>query len=134
MASFWGEVKRRNVFKVAVAYSVVGWILVEVATTVLPTFDAPRWVVQVFTFLILAGLPVALIFAWAFELTPEGLKREHEVDRSQSITQKTGRKLDYLVFGVMALALVYFAVDKFLLTDAPVTTEIVADDFSRQCR
>jgi TolB-like protein/cytochrome c-type biogenesis protein CcmH/NrfG len=128
MASFWGEVKRRNVFKVAVAYAVVAWVLVEAASIVLPTFKAPEWVMQVFTFLVIAGLPLALIFAWAFEMTPEGLKREHEVDRSQSITPQTGRKLDYLIIGVMALALTYFVVDKFLPTDATLTTEIVTDD------
>ncbi len=128
MVSFWGEVKRRNVFKVAVAYAVVGWVLVEVASIVLPTFDAPTWVMKVFTFLIIAGLPLALIFAWAFEMTPEGLKREHEVDRSQSITQKTGRKLDYFIIAIMAVALIYFAYDKFLPQESPETTEIVADD------
>ena len=128
MASVWGELKRRNVFKVAVAYAVVAWVLVEAASIVLPTFKAPEWVMQVFTFLVIAGLPLALIFAWAFEMTPEGLKREHEVDRSQSITGQTGRKLDYVIIGVMALALTYFAVDKFMPADAPVTTEIVAED------
>jgi len=128
MASFWGEVKRRNVFKVAVAYAVVGWVLVEVASIVLPTFDAPNWVMKVFTFLIIAGLPLALIFAWAFEMTPEGLKREHEVDRSQSITHKTGRKLDFLIIGVLVVAVGMLLADKFLLTDAPIATEIVADE------
>jgi len=128
MASILGELKRRNVFRVAMAYAVVGWVLVEVASIVLPTFGAPDWVMKVFTFLIIAGFPVAMIFAWAFEMTPEGIKREHEVDRSQSITHATGRKLDYFIIAVMAVALVYFVYDKFVLPEHVETTEIVADD------
>jgi TolB-like protein/predicted Zn-dependent protease len=110
------------------AYAVVGWVLVEVASIVLPTFGAPDWVMKVFTFLIIAGFPLALIFAWAFEMTPEGIKREHEVDRSQSITHATGRKLDYFIIAVMAVGLIYFAYDKFVLPELAETTEIVADD------
>jgi len=128
MASLWAELKRRNVFKVAMGYAVVAWVLVEVASIVLPTFEAPGWVMKAFTFLVIAGLPLALIFAWAFELTPEGLKREHEVDRSQSITQKTGRKLDYLIIGVLVVAVGWLLADKLLLTEDPVATEIVVDD------
>ena len=70
------ELKRRNVFRVGVAYAIVAWLLVEVASVVLPTFAAPEWVMKVFTFLVMLGFPLALILAWAFELTPEGLKRE----------------------------------------------------------
>ena len=75
------ELKRRNVFRVGVAYAIVAWLLVEVASVVLPTFKAPEWVLQVCTFLLIFGFPLALIFAWAFEMTPEGIKREAEVDR-----------------------------------------------------
>ena len=78
MASVWAELRRRNVVKVAVAYAIVGWLLVEVASVVLPTFKAPEWIMQVFTFLVIVGFPIALIFAWAFELTPEGIKREKD--------------------------------------------------------
>jgi adenylate cyclase len=70
--SLIAELKRRNVFRVGVAYAIVAWLLVEVASVVLPTFDAPEWVLQVCTFLVIFGFPLALIFAWAFELTPEG--------------------------------------------------------------
>jgi TolB-like protein len=115
VVSVWRELKRRNVVKVAVAYAIVGWLLVEIATTILPTFEAPRWAIQTFTFLIILGFPVALVFAWAYELTPEGLKKETDVDRSLSITNMTGRKLDYLIIAALALALVYFAFDKFVL-------------------
>ena len=115
MASVWAELRRRNVVKVAVAYAVVGWLLVEVASVVLPTFKAPEWIMQVFTFLVIVGFPIALIFAWAFELTPEGIKREKEVDRSQSITHITGRNIDYIIIAALVLALGFFAFDKFVL-------------------
>jgi len=115
VASIWSELKRRNVVKVAVAYAVVGWLLVEIASTVLPTFEAPRWVLQTLTFVFILGFPLALIFAWAYELTPDGLKKEGDVNRSLSIAHVTGRKLDYLIIAALALALVYFAFDKFVL-------------------
>ncbi len=76
MASVWGELRRRNVVKVAVAYAIVAWLLVEVASVLLPTFEAPDWIMQVFTFLVIVGFPLALIFAWAYELTPEGIRAD----------------------------------------------------------
>jgi len=128
MASVWGELKRRNVVRVAIAYAVVSWITLQFADVLIPLLSLPESVGKLVFLLLAIGFPLALIFAWAFELTPEGLKKEKEVDRSQSITSDTGRKLDYFVIAVMAVALVYFATDKFLLTDVPVTTEVVADD------
>ena len=76
MASVWGELRRRNVVKVAVAYAIVGWLLIEAADLLLENFGAPDWVVKAFTILVFLGFPLALIFAWAFELTPQGIKRE----------------------------------------------------------
>ncbi len=105
MVSFFEELRRRNVVKVGVAYIVVGWIMVSIADIFLPTFGAPEWVQKVLMFLIILGLPMALIFAWAFELTPEGLKLEKNVDRSQSVTAKTGRKLDFVIIGLLVIAL-----------------------------
>ncbi len=116
MASFFEELKRRNVVKVGIAYAVTGWILVEVIDVVMPTFGAPEWVQKVATFMIILGLPVALIFAWAFEVTPEGLKLERDVDRSQSITTKTGRKLD---FGIIALLVAALGVSLYLNLTGP---------------
>lgn len=128
MASIWGELKRRNVVKVAVAYAIVGWLLVEIATTVLPTFEAPPWVTQTIVFVIVLGFPLALLFAWAFELTPEGLRREKEVDRSDSITHQTGRKLDFLIIGVLGLAVVYLFADKFFWAEEPsMLTPVVTE-------
>src|SRR5438094_1818057 len=78
--NFLAELKRRNVYKVAVAYAVVGWLLIQVSSTVLPTFHAPEWVVQTLVVLVAIGFPIALVIAWAFEMTPEGLKRTEDVD------------------------------------------------------
>ncbi len=107
--SFFRELKRRNVFRVAVAYAVVGWLLVEVASVLFPTFEAPAWVMKVFATIILLGFPLAMFFAWAYEITPDGLKKEEDVDRSQSITTRTGRKIDYMIIGLLSVAVVFFA-------------------------
>jgi TolB-like protein/cytochrome c-type biogenesis protein CcmH/NrfG len=117
---FIAELKRRNVFRVGAAYAIVAWLLIEVASVVLPTFEAPGWVMKVLTFLVILGFPLALILAWAFELTPEGLKREAEVDRTESTTHTKGRKLDFAIIGLLAIAVVYFAVDKFVLQTGPI--------------
>jgi TolB-like protein/Tfp pilus assembly protein PilF len=110
---FFGELKRRNVFRVAVAYLVAAWLLLQVADIVLENINAPDWIIQVFMLALLIGLPIALIFAWAFEMTPEGLKREKDVDRSRSITHQTGRKLDRVIIGVLAVAVIVLAIDRF---------------------
>jgi len=111
--SFIGELKRRNVVRVGLAYALIGWVLAQIAEFAFENFGAPDWVLKSFVVLLLLGLPLALFFAWAFEITPEGIKREKDVDRSQSITPQTGRKLDFLIIGVLAIALAYFAFDKF---------------------
>ena len=91
--NFFAELKRRNVYKVAVAYAVVSWLLIQVATQVFPFFEVPNWAVRLVVLLLVLGFPVALVLAWAFEITPEGIKREAEVEPNESITRKTGRKL-----------------------------------------
>ena len=116
--SFVGELKRRNVFKVGAAYLVVAWILAQITDVFLENFGSPDWVIKTVLLLLLLGFPLALFFAWAFEMTPEGLKKEKDVDRSESITNQTGRKLDFTIIALMALALGYFAIDKFILTPA----------------
>ena len=86
------ELKRRNVIRVGIAYAVVGWLVAQVAEFATENFGAPEWVLKIFVVFVLLGLPVVLIFAWAFEMTPEGLKREKDVDRNQSIiTVKNGK-------------------------------------------
>ena len=103
--NFFGELKRRNVYKVAVAYAVVAWLVIQATSIVLPAFEAPAWILKVIIFVSIIGFPVALIFAWAFELTPEGLKRTEDVDVSESITRRTGRKLDFLIIAVLLLVI-----------------------------
>ena len=114
--SLFNELKRRNVFKVTIAYIVMAWLVMQVADVILNNIAAPGWVFHVLLLFLAIGLPFAVFFAWAFELTPEGLKRENEVDRTHSITPKTGRKLDFLIIGVLVLSLGYFAYDKFVLS------------------
>jgi len=109
------ELKRRNVFRVGAAYVVVAWLVIQVVETIFPAFGFGDGAVRIVTIVFAIGLVPALIFAWAFELTPEGLKKESEVDRSQSITPHTGKKLDRIVMVVLALALAYFSFDRFVL-------------------
>ncbi|PYK85800.1 MAG: hypothetical protein DME40_17060 [Verrucomicrobia bacterium] len=80
--NFFAELKRRNVYKVAVGYAVVGWLLIQVATQVFPFFEIPNWGVRLVVLLIVVGFPIALVIAWAFELTPGGIKRTEEADRA----------------------------------------------------
>ena len=97
---FLGELQRRNVYRVAVTYTVVSWVLIQVATQVFPFFEIPTWAVRFVVLLLLLGFPVALILAWAFELTPEGIKRTEDVPLHESIRHHTGRKL--LAFAAVA--------------------------------
>ncbi len=119
--SLFNELKRRNVFKVGAAYVVVAWLILQVVDVVINNIGAPDWVFRVILLLLGIGLPVILLFAWAFEMTPEGLKRETQVDPSTSITNQTGRKLDFMIIGVLLLGLGYFAIDKFVLSAGRTT-------------
>jgi len=101
---FLAELKRRNVYKVAVAYAVVAWLLIQVATQVFPFFEIPNWAVRLVVLILILGFPVALIFSWAFEITPEGIKRESEVDPNKSITAHTGRKLIGITIALAVIA------------------------------
>jgi TolB-like protein len=114
--SLFQEMKRRNVIRVAIAYAVVAWLVLQVADVVLNNVAAPGWVFFVVLLLLAIGFIVVVVFSWVFEMTPEGLKRESEVRREESITGVTGKKLDRLITAVLVLALGYFAIDKFLLS------------------
>ncbi len=103
--AFFAELKRRNVYKVAVAYAVLAWLLIQVATQVFPFFEIPNWGVRLIVLFIVIGFPIALILAWAFELTPEGIKRAEDVDLSKSVAPKTGRKLTVIIIAIVVLAL-----------------------------
>ena len=112
--SLFEELKRRNVVRVAAAYVVLGWVIAQVAEFAFENFGAPDWALKSLVIVLLLGLPLVVFFAWAFELTPEGVKREKDVDRTQSITHQTGRKLDRVIIGILLLAVAWFAWDKFL--------------------
>jgi len=130
--SFFNELKRRNVIKVVVAYIVTSWLVAQVAQLAAESFGAPDWVMKMFITLLALGFPIAIIFSWAFEMTPEGIKKERDVDRSQSITNVTGQKLNYTIIGLLVVALGYFAYDKFLLTPTAGENANVAESEQTQ--
>jgi TolB-like protein len=111
--SLFEELKRRNVFRVGIAYAVSAWILLQIVDLVLENISAPDWVMQVFMLAVAIGFPLALIFAWAFEMTPEGIKLEKDVDRSQSITHVTAQRMNRNIIIALVIAVVLLLVDKF---------------------
>ena len=119
--SFFVELKRRNVFRVGIAYLIGSWLLAQIADLLIDNIGAPDWVMKTLFVVLALGFPLSLFFAWAFEMTPDGVKRESEIDRSQSITNVTGRKLDRSIIFVLVLALGYFAWDKFSAQSQTVT-------------
>src|SRR3954464_7700726 len=114
--NFFVELKRRNVVRMAGLYLVGAWLLTQVASTVLPTFDVPGWALRGLIITLALGFVPALIFSWVFELTPEGIKRDEEVAPEQSIGSQTGRRMDRMIIVVLLLALGYFVFDKFAVT------------------
>ncbi len=136
--SLFEELKRRNVIRVAIAYGVAAWFILQLSDVVLENISAPDWVMQTIMLVLVIGFPVVILFAWAFEMTPEGIKKEKDVDRSQSITSVTGRKLDRMIIGILTVTVAYLLIDKLVLQDStpapaqtaqsePVETEAPAD-------
>ena len=121
--SFIDELKRRNVFKVGIAYLVGSWLLIQVADILLDNIGAPAWVLQTLFVALGVGFFITLFFAWAFEMTPEGVKREKDVDRSHSITPQTGKKLNNTILALMAVVIAYLLFDKFSVEEPdPIPT------------
>ena len=114
MKQFLSELKRRNVLRVAAFYATAGWLLVQIATQVLPVFEAPAWTMRVVVIAVTLGFPFALLFAWFYELTPEGLKLESKIDPAESIKRSTGRKLDRLIIALLATAVVILLANQFV--------------------
>jgi hypothetical protein len=110
LRNFLAEVKRRNVYKIPVAYAVVSWLVIQAASIFFPAFDAPSWAMKTFITVIILGFPVALILSWAFEITPEGIKLESEIDPNKSGTRRTGRKIVAIavVLAIIAAGLLLF--------------------------
>ena len=122
-ATFFTELKRRKVYRVAVAYAIVAWLLIQAASILFPTFEAPLWVMKVFVTAVILGFPVALILAWAFELTPEGIRRAEEVAPRESKTPKAGRKWTAIIVAAAVLAAALLAF-QFTRTRSPATAEL----------
>src|SRR5712691_9856203 len=121
--SFFTELKRRNVIRMAGLYLVGAWLLVQVAGTVLPMFGAPDWLPRTIVILLAIGFLPAAIFSWVFELTTQGFKRDAEVPAEQSIAPQTARRMDRMIIAVLVLALAYFAFDKFVLAPRRETAQ-----------
>jgi hypothetical protein len=132
--SLYHELKRRNVFRVAIAYLALAWLVTEVAGTVFPAFGIPDWGVRFFVIAFALGFVPALIISWVYEITPEGLKREKEVVRDESITHRTAKRLDGFTIGLIVVALAFILADRLWLSSrlaeqpaapAEVVTEFV---------
>ena len=130
--TFFQELKRRNVYRVGVAYAVLTWLILQVIDTITPIFSLPEFAPKLVLSILAVGFPAVILFAWAFELTPEGLKREKDVDRTQSITGNTGQRLDRITIGVLLIAVGMLLVDKFFLSDAPAPVQIATENSAQE--
>jgi serine/threonine-protein kinase len=124
--SFIDELKRRSVIRVAIAYAITAWLLIEISATTFPMLRLPEWTATFVTVLLMIGFPVALIFAWAFELTPAGIKLDEDAVRSRSVGHRSGRKLDFVIIGLLAVGIVYLVLDNYVLEES---TSDIAEDF-----
>ena len=115
------ELKRRNVVRVAVLYGLAAWLILQVADVLVPALGLPVSVMRFVALLLILGFPLVLIFSWVYELTPEGLKKQHEVDLNQSITHETGRKINYVIGALAVLAIVVVGVERFVPRTAPIS-------------
>jgi TolB-like protein len=109
------ELRRRNVFKVAAVYLIVAWLIAQMADVLAPALNLPSWTTRFIAFLVILGFPLALVLAWAYELTPEGIKRTKSVPLAESIRQVTGQKLNYAAIGLLALAVAFLVLDNYVL-------------------
>jgi len=132
MGQFWSELKRRNVVRVGIAYCAVAWVVIQLASALFPMFDAPGWIAKVVITLVVLGLPIALVIAWAFELTPDGLKRTDEAPPGSA--RRSGRQLDFVIIGVLALAVAIFAFDKFVWSRLPSATHVQTAEIKAEPR
>ncbi len=124
--TLFAELKRRNVFRVAIAYAIVSWVLIQIIDVISPVFEIPEWAPKLIIIILVVGLVPALVFAWAFEMTPEGIKKESEVDRSGSIVHQTGRKLNYVITGFLVVAVALLLVERQLRPVVTAEPEVAA--------
>ena len=125
MGSLFSELKRRNVVRVAIAYAVIGWLIIEVIDTIAPRLGMPDWVPTFFIIAVLVGLPIVLLFSWAYEVTPEGVMKTEEVDADTSITHSTGRKLDRVIIAALVLVVIFLVYDR--MAPAPPAPDVTAE-------
>ena len=127
--SFYEELKRRNVAKVAVLYIIAAWLLLQVTDVLSSLLTVPEWTGSLVVLLLLLGFFPVMIFSWVYEMTPEGLKKEKDIDRSQSITPVTGRKINTVIIVMLALAIAAVVVDRLIpeaerVADSPVVENV----------
>jgi TolB-like protein/tetratricopeptide (TPR) repeat protein len=123
----FGELQRRNVIRVGIAYAVASWVLMQFVDVITPIFELPDWAPKLIILLLAVGLVPALIFSWVFEITPEGLKKDSEISRAESIANKTGKKLDYIIIGTLAVAVVLLLLDRQFNRGVDEPTVTIAD-------
>tara|TARA_R110000868_G_scaffold259361_15_gene517516 strand:- start:2283 stop:4517 length:2235 start_codon:yes stop_codon:yes gene_type:complete len=122
--SLYQELKRRNVFRVATAYAIAGWLIIQICATTIPFLNLPEWLITAVILFVLIGFPLALIFAWAFELTPEGIQKSKEVDITESVTAATGKKLNGVIIAVLSIALFFVVTERiFFATSGMVEVD-----------
>jgi TolB-like protein len=126
--SIYAELKRRNVIRVAIAYGVASWVLLQIVDVIAPILELPAWAPKLVFVILAIGMVAVLVFAWAFELTPEGLKKDSEVDRTQSIASTTGRKLNFVIVAFLAVAVVLLLLERQLADSQGETPEAAAAD------
>lgn len=132
--SFIDELKRRNVIRVAGLYLVGAWLLIQIASTMLPAFDVPAWALRGLIITLALGFIPGLAFSWAFELTPSGLKRDEDVTPAESIAPQTARRMNRLIIAVLVLALAYFCFDKIVLTPRREAALVAATEKAVEAR
>jgi adenylate cyclase len=120
--SFWKELSRRNVIKVGIAYAVAAWLIIHPVDIIFPILHLPEWSITLITAILIILFPLVLIFAWAYEITPKGLKKTKEVPISKSITHLTGKRLNYIIVGLLVVALGYFVFDKYFISHSAIET------------
>jgi TolB-like protein/Tfp pilus assembly protein PilF len=112
------ELKRRNVFRVATAYAIAGWLIIQICATTFPFLNLPEWLITAVIVFVLIGFPLSILFAWAFELTPDGLKKSKEVDITESVTNRTGKKLNGIIITVLSMAVIFLLVERVFFAEA----------------
>ena len=133
MASIWGELRRRNVFRAGIAYLVSAWLVAEIAGVFLPVFNAAGWILQVLMIALALGLPIALVFSWFFEISADGIKRTDEIAQHSSAGQLFDRRVDFVVIGLLVGGLLFSLYGNFRGTDAPPeSVSILIADFDNQ--